>query len=117
MVEFGSLFFKHSLNIMNDDIHADVNDFFLIRRIIREINVTNITLVPKVSVPATLGDFTPIACCFVLYKSISKFLCSQLNSVLPDIISRNQGAFVAGRSILHSVLVCQDPMKMYRKSQ
>ncbi|XP_021844981.2 uncharacterized protein [Spinacia oleracea] len=34
-----------------------------------------------------------------------------------DIISQNQGAFVAGRSILHNVLVCQDIVKMYRNSQ
>ncbi|XP_021848076.2 uncharacterized protein [Spinacia oleracea] len=87
------------------------------RKILKEINVASITLVPKVSVPATVGDFRPIACCSVIYKCISKLLCRKLNDVLPDIISPNQGAFVPGRSILHIVLVCQDLVKMYRSSQ
>ena len=32
-------------------------------------------------------------------------------------VSETQGAFVAGRSILHKVLLCQDIVSMYRGSQ
>lgn len=85
-------------------------------KMLKEINVTSITLVPKVSVPSKVGDFRPRACCSILYKCISKLLCEKLGVVFPDIISQNQGAFVAGRSILHNVLICQDIIKMYRKS-
>ncbi|XP_056690224.1 uncharacterized protein [Spinacia oleracea] len=59
----------------------------------------------------------PIAYCSVIYKCISKILCEKTGSVLPDIISQNQGAFVKGRSILHNVLICQDIVKMYKKHQ
>ncbi|XP_056685575.1 uncharacterized protein [Spinacia oleracea] len=37
--------------------------------------------------------------------------------VLPDIISQNQGAFVDGRSIMHNILIFQDIIKMYKRSQ
>ncbi|XP_021836641.2 uncharacterized protein [Spinacia oleracea] len=94
-----------------------IQDFFRTGKLHKEINVTSTTLIPKVSVPSSVSDFRPIACCSVVDKCISKLLCAKLNSVLPDIISPNQGAFVAGRSILHNVLVCQDIIKMYRKWQ
>lgn len=92
-----------------------IKDFFLTGKILKEINITSISLVPKVIVPASVGDFRPIACCSVLYKCISKLLCKKLSQVLPDIISPTQGAFVAGRSILHNVLICQDLIKHYTK--
>lgn len=37
--------------------------------------------------------------------------------MLPDVVSDTQGAFLAGRSILHNVLICQDLVNMYRRSQ
>lgn len=90
---FGSLFFKLSWVTLKHYVHADVSYFFLTGKIPKKVNVTSITLVPKVSVPATVGDFRPIACCLVIYKCISNLLCEKLNYVLPNIISPNQGAF------------------------
>lgn len=112
---FDSMFFKASWDIVKIDIYTAICDFFGTGKMLKEINVTSITLVPKVSVPSSVGNFRPFACCSVVYKCISKLLCAKLNSVLPDIISQNQGVFVAGRSILQNVLVCQDIIKMYRK--
>ncbi|XP_021851011.1 uncharacterized protein [Spinacia oleracea] len=114
---YNSHFFKAAWDTIKHDVHAAVAEFFRTGKMLKEINVTSITLVPKVSVPATVGDFRPIACCSVLYKCISKLLCERLGAVLPDIISQNQRAFVAGRSILHNVLICHDIIKMYIKSQ
>ncbi|XP_074315276.1 uncharacterized protein LOC141651462 [Silene latifolia] len=44
--------------------------------------------------PTSVKHFRPISCCNVLYKAISKIHCNRLALVLPDIISKNQGAFV-----------------------
>ncbi|XP_056688039.1 uncharacterized protein [Spinacia oleracea] len=105
---FNSFFFKSSWDIIKTDLCSSNQDFFRTGKLLKEINVTSITLIPKVSVPSSVSDFRPIACCSVVYKCILKLQCAKLNTVLPDIISPNQGAFVAGRSILHNVLVCQD---------
>ncbi|XP_074278315.1 uncharacterized protein LOC141601908 [Silene latifolia] len=35
--------------------------------------------------------------------------------ILPDIISKNQGAFVKGRSILENILICQDLVRLYHR--
>ncbi|XP_074291655.1 uncharacterized protein LOC141618445 [Silene latifolia] len=65
--------------------------------------------------PTSVKYFRPISCCNVLYKAISKILCNRLALVLPDIISKNQGAFVKGRSILENILICQDLVRLYHR--
>ncbi|XP_056689968.1 uncharacterized protein [Spinacia oleracea] len=103
---FNSQFFKSAWPIIKADFYQDIKYFFVTEKLLKEINVTPISLVPKLPVPASVGDFRPIACCSVLYKCIFKLLCAKLKLVLPDIVSPNQGAFVSKRSILHNVLLC-----------
>ncbi|KAL2943828.1 hypothetical protein RDABS01_032175 [Bienertia sinuspersici] len=114
---YNSQFFKATWNITGGDICQAVRDFFKIGKLLKEVSITTLTMVPKVQTPSTVGDFRPIACCSTIYKCISKLLCSRLSYVLPDIISPNQEAFVNGRSIMHNALICQDLMRFYRPSQ
>ncbi|XP_058217276.1 uncharacterized protein LOC131328342 [Rhododendron vialii] len=44
----------------------------------------------------------PIACCNVIYKTITKLLARRLQPVLPFVINKAQAAFVKGRSISDS---------------
>ncbi|KAL2901376.1 LINE-1 retrotransposable element ORF2 protein [Bienertia sinuspersici] len=81
-------------------------DFFYIGRLLKEINVTSVTLIPKLDCPKGVGYYRLIACCGFLYEAITKILANRLNRILPDIISFNQGAFVTGRSTLQNILVC-----------
>ena len=53
----------------------------------------------------------------MLYKCITKLISERLNSILPDIVSSSQGGFIAGRSILHNVLICQDLVTHYNRSK
>lgn len=63
--------------------------------------------------PSHPGDYRPISCCNVLYKCISKLICSRLKLGLGYLIDQAQGAFVAGRNIMHNILLCQDLIKQY----
>lgn len=70
---------------------------------------------PKISCPSDVADFRSIACCIILYKCITKLLSEKLNKIYPDLISPREGDFMAGRSILNNILICQDLVTMYRR--
>ena len=114
---FNSFFFKHCWDIVGEEVADAVLDFFSTGKLLKSINVTSLTLIPKVKSPTHVSDFRPISCCSVIYKCITKLLCEKIKLVLPGLISQNQGAFVAQRSILHNVLLCQDIVKMYKPRQ
>ncbi|KAL2894836.1 LINE-1 retrotransposable element ORF2 protein [Bienertia sinuspersici] len=114
---YNSCFFKEAWSVVGQDVIRAVREFFASGKLLKEVSVTTLTMVPKVQTPSNVGDYRPIACCSTIYKCISKLLCSKLRAILPDIISPNQGAFVTGRSIMHNALICQDMMRFYRPSQ
>lgn len=109
---YNSQFFKSTWDIVGDEVSEAILDFFHNGKLLTELNITTVTLVPKISVPCSTGDYRPIACCNTIYKCITKLMCDRLNKVLPDIISSNQGAFISERNIMHNVLVCQDLITM-----
>ncbi|KAL2900666.1 hypothetical protein RDABS01_025748 [Bienertia sinuspersici] len=102
---YNSHFFKSSWSIVGEDVVHALRDFFSNGKLLREVSVTTLTLVPKTQAPSILGDYRPIACCSTIYKCISKLICQRLSLILPDIISLTQGAFVSCRSIMHNALI------------
>ncbi|XP_074288508.1 uncharacterized protein LOC141613665 [Silene latifolia] len=112
---YNSQFYKDAWDVVGDEICASIINFFDSGQLLSQINATVITLIPKIDRPTSVVHYRPISCCNVLYKVISKILCARLALVLHDIISKNQGAFVKGRSILENILICQDLVRMYNR--
>ena len=100
---------------MGPNVIAAIPNFFATGKLLKAWNISSVTLVPKVQCPLHPSDFRPISCCHVLYKCISKLICSSLKLVLGSLIDPAQGAFVANRSIIHNVLLCQDIVKKYSR--
>ncbi|XP_071687999.1 uncharacterized protein [Rutidosis leptorrhynchoides] len=110
---YSAAFFKQAWDIIGDDVVQAVKDFFHNGRLLKEINHTIISLIPKVQTPTKVTEFRPISCCNVLYKCISKVISNRIKISLDEIVSDNQLAFVPGRRISDNILLTQEIMKNY----
>ena len=110
---FTSYFFKKCWGIIGVAFIKAIRSFFECSTPPRCINATIIALVPKVESPAGMDDYRPISCCNVIYKCISKIMATRLKTVLADIVSPSQSAFVPGRQITDNILLTQELMHNY----
>lgn len=73
-----------------------------------EWNETTIVLILKVPKPSRVKDLRPISLCNVVYKLVAKVLVNMLKTILPEVISPAQSAFVLGRLISDNILVAYE---------
>ena len=112
---YGAFFFHKAWDIVGDDVVEAIRAFFHSGKLLRELNCTLITLVPKCSSPSTCNDFRPISCCNTIYKCISKIIANRIKGTLCDFINPAQAAFVEGRSIGDNILLCQELVHHYNR--
>ncbi|GKB02678.1 probable L-cysteine desulfhydrase, chloroplastic [Tanacetum coccineum] len=112
---FTSYFFKKTWSIVGQDTCEAIKEFFNTGKLLKEVNATLISLIPKVNTSNKVYDCRPIACCNVLYKCISKILTNRIKSGLDKVVSMNQSAFIPGRSIHDNILLTQELLKGYKR--
>jgi len=114
---FSAGFFQRAWPIVGEDVIEAILDFFSYGKLLREVNATIITLVPKRSNPSVMGDFRPISCCNIVYKCITKIIANRLLKGLDDIVGPNQGAFIPGRSIAENIMLAQELVCNYHREK
>ena len=73
--------------------------------LLKSINHTFITIIPKVQNPERVNDFRPTSLCNVIYKIVSKVIANRLKPFLNSIISEAQSAFTADRLITDNIFI------------
>jgi len=101
---FNGNFLKACWNIVKQDILNLVEDCRMNRTILKVLNTSIISLIPKQDNAQTPDRFIPIALCNVVYKIISKVVANRIKPLLPSLVSVEQSGYVEGKQILNNVI-------------
>ncbi|KAG7559487.1 Reverse transcriptase zinc-binding domain [Arabidopsis thaliana x Arabidopsis arenosa] len=105
---FSASFFQSHWPTVGPQIILEIQNFFSSGILPRNINLTHVRLIPKITSPKKMSDYRPIALCTVYYKIISKILTKRLQPVLHSLVAENQSAFVPQRAISDNVLITHE---------
>ncbi|KAF7135399.1 hypothetical protein RHSIM_Rhsim08G0131400 [Rhododendron simsii] len=105
---FPGLFFQKFWDIVGLDVCSAVKSFFREGYLMKEVNMTNLVLIPKVFSLECLSHLRPISLCNFCLKIITKVLANRLKGILKHLISSNQSAFVPGRLIQDNIFIAHE---------
>jgi hypothetical protein len=108
-------FYKKFWPTIQHDILNMVKAFFHLGFLLKSLNHTFITLIPKVRTPKRVTQFRPISLCNVSYKIISKILVSRLKPLMDSLITPYQNAFIQGRQITDNIVLAHEVFEYLKK--
>ncbi|GKB04431.1 RNA-directed DNA polymerase, eukaryota, reverse transcriptase zinc-binding domain protein [Tanacetum coccineum] len=104
-------------NIVGKEFCKAVKDFFVSGKLLKEVNFTVISLVPKLFTPRKVSDYRLIACCNLVFKCISKIMVNRIKGCLNTLVDQNQSAFIPSRQISDNVLLSQELLRGYHRKR
>lgn len=111
-------FYQNFWNIIGKDVALACIRILSMGDVPRKLNETLVVLIPKKVVPETVNDLRPKSLCNVMMKIITKMLANRLKSLLPNIISETQSAFILRRLITDNVIAAFEINHwMHKKTQ
>nr|GEV54168.1 RNA-directed DNA polymerase, eukaryota, reverse transcriptase zinc-binding domain protein [Tanacetum cinerariifolium] len=112
---FNFEFFKKYLDVVGSDSCEVIKHFFTSGGFFKGCNSSFVTLIPKIIDAKFVNDFRPISLIGCVYKVVTKVLANRLVSVIRDLVSDTQSAFVAGRQILDGPFILDEILKWCKR--
>ena len=100
-------------SIVGGEVSAAVAEFFTSGSLLKQINATNLVLIPKIPNASKTSDFRPISCLNTIYKVISKLLSDRLKAIINLAVGNSQSAFIPGRLFSENVLLATEIVHGY----
>ncbi|KAF7119980.1 hypothetical protein RHSIM_Rhsim13G0172400 [Rhododendron simsii] len=114
---FNGLFFQLYWDTVGPKVCKAVKEFFSSGSLVKDFNLTDLVLIPKVQFPETLSHMRAISLCNFYLKIITKILANRLKVILKTIISPQQSAFVPGRMIQDSILIAHEAFHFLKRKK
>lgn len=102
---FSALFYQRFCHVVGNDVTQFVLGILNGEVSPTSINQTLLVLIPNVKKPMHASQLRPISLCNVIFKLVTKTIANRLKTILPDIVSESQSAFVPDRLITDNALV------------
>lgn len=93
---------------MDSDVTRAIKSFLKSDKLLKQINFTQVALIPKVHEPKHMSNMRLISLYNVLFKIASKALANRLKAFLPHIISHHQSAFVPRKLISDNTILAAE---------
>ncbi|XP_026459304.1 uncharacterized protein LOC113359963 [Papaver somniferum] len=114
---FQAGFYKSQWDIVGEDVCLMVKRFFESMHILKQINNTYISLIPKKKKAISAADYRPIGVCNTSYKVISKVIVNRMKPLMEKLISPFQAAYVSGRLISDNTVIAQEIIHSIKKKR
>nr|GEU71664.1 RNA-directed DNA polymerase, eukaryota [Tanacetum cinerariifolium] len=101
-------FFRRYWSFIGPDFCSAIDCFFESGNFPMGSNASFITLIPKVTDAKFVTDFRHISLIGCVYKVVTKILANRLATVITDLVSDTQSAFVSKRQILDGPFILNE---------
>nr|BAJ87385.1 predicted protein [Hordeum vulgare subsp. vulgare] len=110
---FTAEFLRACWGIIRQDILDVFEQLYLLRgRGFGKLNQALLTLLPKRVDAHKLGDYRPICLIHIVAMLFAKVLSLRIAPMLDSLVSRNQSAFIAGRSLHDNFMLVRQSLRM-----
>lgn len=114
---FGMEFYKHSWDIIKDDLLRFFVEFHANGKLVRGSNSSFVVLIPKKERGRSLNHYRLISLISSTYKILAKVLARRLKTVVGKVIGEAKSAFIKGRFILDGVVTLNEAIEDAKKSK
>lgn len=114
---FTMLFFQKCWDVLSFDLVMALEESRQKAFNLKNFNLTHLSLIPKSNKPQSFADSRPISLCNTVYKIFTKAIYLRLKSLIPKVISPQQGGFFPSRETSKGVLVAHEALHSINSSQ